>query len=86
MDPKIRNLKIKTGVVKRTGKEKLSYRVEADKQKEKIDKMKAEGKCEHDIKKMVEVGNHYYLLSCSDHHPCSGIGFVASANTWLETS
>ena len=55
MDPKVRNLKIKTGVVKRTGKEKISYRIEADKQKEKIDKMKADGKCEHEVKKMIEV-------------------------------
>ena len=55
MDPKVRNLKIKTGVVRRTGKEKLSYRKEADGQKTKIDKMKADGKCEHEIKKMIEV-------------------------------
>ncbi len=55
MDPKIKSLKIKTGVVKRTGKEKLSYRKEADQQRNKIEKMKQEGKDEADIKKMNEV-------------------------------
>lgn len=54
MDPRLRALKIKTGVVKRTGKEKLSYRTEADQQKAKLDKMKAEGKDEHDVRKMDE--------------------------------
>eukprot|EP00092_Neocalanus_flemingeri_P027002 GFUD01029283.1.p1 GENE.GFUD01029283.1~~GFUD01029283.1.p1 ORF type:complete len:115 (+),score=61.53 GFUD01029283.1:51-395(+) len=54
-DPRIKQLKIKTGVVRRVGKEKLSYRKEADQQKAKIEKMKEEGKDEHDIKKMGEV-------------------------------
>jgi tubulin-specific chaperone A len=54
-DPRIKQLKIKTGVLKRVGKEKLSYRKEADQQKVKIEKMKDDGKDEHDIKKMGEV-------------------------------
>ena len=56
VDPqKVRSLKIKTGVVKRNGKEKVSYRKEAEMQKEKIEKMKREGKDEADIRKMTEV-------------------------------
>ena len=55
MDPQLKALKIKTGVLKRTGKEKLSYRTEADQQKTKVDKMKEDGKDEHDVKKMIEV-------------------------------
>ena len=43
-DPRIKQLKIKTGVLKRVGKEKLSYRKEADQQKAKIEKMKEEGR------------------------------------------
>ena len=43
-DPRMKQLKIKTGVLKRVGKEKLSYRKEADQQKAKIEKMKAEGR------------------------------------------
>ena len=37
------------------GKEKLSYRKEADQQKLKLQKMKDDGKDEHDVKKMGEV-------------------------------
>ena len=54
-DPRIKQLKIKTGVLKRVGKEKLSYRKEADQQKAKIEKMKEDGKEEIEIKKMGEV-------------------------------
>merc|ERR1711862_840602 len=54
-DPRIKQLKIKTGVLKRVGKEKLSYRKEADQQKAKIEKMKEDGKDEIEIKKMGEV-------------------------------
>jgi tubulin-specific chaperone A len=56
-DPRIRRLKIQTGVVKRCGKEKVSYRKEADMQKEKVEKMKAAGGEESEIKirKMNEV-------------------------------
>ena len=55
MDPRLKALKIKTGVVKRTGKEKLSYRTEADMQKGKVDKLKASNADEADVKKMIEV-------------------------------
>jgi len=54
-DPRIKQIKIKTGVLKRIGKEKLSYRKEADQQKVKIEKMKVDGKDEHDVRKMGEV-------------------------------
>ena len=53
-DPRIRKIKIQTGVVKRCGKEKVSYRKEANQQKEKVEKMKAEGREEIEIKKMNE--------------------------------
>jgi len=55
VDPRIRQLKIKTGVLKRSGKEKLSYQKEAQQQKEKIEKMKKDGRDEYEIKKMGEV-------------------------------
>jgi tubulin-specific chaperone A len=53
-DPRLKKLKIQTGVVKRCGKEKLSYRKEANHQKEKLEKMKKEGKDDMEIKKMNE--------------------------------
>jgi len=55
VDPRIRQLKIKTGVCKRSGKEKLSYLKEAQQQKDKIEKMKTEGEDEYKVKKMQEV-------------------------------
>lgn len=54
-DPRVKQIKIKSGVVKRVGKEKLSYRTEADQQKIKLQKMKDDGKDIHDVKKMNEV-------------------------------
>jgi len=54
-DPRLKQIKIKTGVLKRVGKEKLSYRKEADQQKAKIEKMKEEGREEIEIRKMGEV-------------------------------
>ncbi|XP_063433754.1 tubulin-specific chaperone A-like [Mytilus galloprovincialis] len=54
-DPRVRQIKIKTGVVKRLTKEKLSYEKESEQQEAKIEKMKTEGKDEYDIKKQVEV-------------------------------
>ena len=53
-DPRLKKLRIQTGVVKRCGKEKLSYRKEANQQKEKLEKMKKEGKDDMEIKKMNE--------------------------------
>jgi len=42
-DPRIRTLKIKTGVVKRLAKEKVTYEKEAAQQREKIQKLKEQG-------------------------------------------
>jgi len=53
-DPRLKKLRIATGVVKRCGKEKLSYRKEADMQRDKIEKMKTEGRDEIEIRKMNE--------------------------------
>ncbi|CAH3109574.1 unnamed protein product [Porites lobata] len=54
MDPK-RQLKIKTGVLKRSSKEKVMYEKEVVDQTAKVEKMKEEKKDEHDIKKQIEV-------------------------------
>jgi len=56
-DPKIRNIKIKTGVVKRLAKEKKMYEKEAEEMDVKLAKMKADGKDDYDIKKQIEVKN-----------------------------
>lgn len=43
-DPRIRTLKIKTGVVKRLTKEKLIYEKEAEQQRDRVQKFKDEGR------------------------------------------
>ncbi|KAM5194539.1 tubulin-specific chaperone A [Mantella aurantiaca] len=54
-DPRVRQMKIKTGVVKRLSKEKLMYEKEAKQQEEKIERMKTEGGDEYVIKKQTEI-------------------------------
>ncbi|KAI8480975.1 hypothetical protein Bbelb_412790 [Branchiostoma belcheri] len=54
-DPRLRQIKIKTGVVKRIGKEKTMYGKEVLKEEERLEKFKTEGKDEHDIRKQEEV-------------------------------
>ncbi|KAG9266008.1 tubulin-specific chaperone A [Astyanax mexicanus] len=54
-DPRIRQIKIKTGVVKRLAKEEVLYMKEAKQQEEKIEQLKAEAGDEYLIKKQMEV-------------------------------
>ncbi|XP_029050184.1 tubulin-specific chaperone A-like [Osmia bicornis bicornis] len=54
-DPRIRTLKIKTGVVKRLAKEKITYEKEAAQQRERVQKLKEQDKDDYDIKKQEEV-------------------------------
>ena len=53
-DSCLRQIKIKTGVVKRLVKEKVMYEKEAKQQEEKIEKMKAEDGENYAIKKQVK--------------------------------
>lgn len=54
-DPRIRQIKIKTGVVKRIAKEKTVYEKEAELQKNRVQKLKDEGQDEHNVRKQEEV-------------------------------
>ncbi|XP_032664299.1 tubulin-specific chaperone A [Odontomachus brunneus] len=54
-DPRVRTLKIKTGVVKRLAKEKITYEKEAAQQRERIQKLREQDKDGYDIKKQEEV-------------------------------
>ncbi|KAM6328945.1 tubulin-specific chaperone A isoform 2-T2 [Alca torda] len=54
-DPRLRQIKIKTGVVRRLAKEKVMYEKEARQQEEKIEKMKAEACDDYGIKKQIEI-------------------------------
>ncbi|XP_022099736.1 tubulin-specific chaperone A-like [Acanthaster planci] len=54
-DPRIRNIKIKTGVLKRLVKEKAMYEKEVADQMTKVEQMKAGNQDEYNIKKQQEV-------------------------------
>ncbi|KAL3866750.1 hypothetical protein ACJMK2_044026 [Sinanodonta woodiana] len=54
-DPRLKPIKIKTGVVKRLAKEKQSYIKESNQEEAKWQKMKDDGKDEHDVRKQHEV-------------------------------
>lgn len=51
----LRALKIKSGAVKRTTKEYLSYKTELDRETATLEAMKAAGKDEYDIKQQAAV-------------------------------
>lgn len=61
-DPRIRTIKIKTGVVKRLAKEKTVYEREAEQQKVRIQKLKDQGKDEYEIRKQEEVLNESLMM------------------------
>ena len=54
-DPRLRQIFIKSGVVRRYAKEKISYEKEADREKQRLEKFRQEKRDEHDIKKQEEV-------------------------------
>ncbi|XP_068239659.1 tubulin-specific chaperone A [Palaemon carinicauda] len=54
-DPRLKQLRIKTGVVKRSCKEKISYEKEAEQIQEKISKMQEEGQEVYYIKKQDQL-------------------------------
>lgn len=54
-DPRIRQLTIKSGVVKRLTKEKIVYEKEIDQQRARIVKLKDAGKDDHTMRKEDEV-------------------------------
>ena len=53
-DPRIKQLRIKTGVLKRSYKEKISYEKEAEQIQEKIKKMQEDG-----MKFFIKYHNYY---------------------------
>ena len=50
-----KQLRIKVSVCKRCNKDLIYYGKEAEKQKAKIEKMKEDGRDEHDVKKQIQV-------------------------------
>lgn len=54
-DPRLRQITIKTGVLKRITKEKTVYQREVNEQKARIERCKADGKDDHVLKKVRVV-------------------------------
>lgn len=54
-DPRLRQIFIKTGVVKRYAKEKVSYEKETVREKERMQKFRDENRDIHDLRKQEEV-------------------------------
>ena len=54
-DTRLKQIKIKTGIVKRIAKEKVCYEKEANDQRARVQKLKEEGKEEYYVKKQEEV-------------------------------
>lgn len=54
-DPRLKQITIKTGVLKRLAKEKTVYEREAEAQKKRVERIKEDGQDEHVIKKQEEV-------------------------------
>ena len=61
-DPRVRQIFIKTGVVKRYTKEKISYEKETEKEKQRLEKFRHENRDEHDLKKQQEVINESMMM------------------------
>lgn len=66
-EPRLRQIKIKTGVVKRLSKEKQMYEKETKQQEEKIERMKCEGADEYVLKKQTEVLQESRMMIPDSH-------------------
>lgn len=66
-DPRIRQIKIKTGVLKRLTKEKTVYEKEVGQQKQRIEKLRGEGKDEHVMRKEEEILQEALMMIPDSH-------------------
>lgn len=71
-DPRLKQLMIKTGVVRRLAKEKVSYEKEANTQKVRIERLKNEGQDDHVLKKEEEVLQESFMMvpDCQRRYLC----------------
>ncbi|KAH3839474.1 tubulin-specific chaperone A-like [Dreissena polymorpha] len=61
-DQRLKQIKIKTGVVKRLAKEKVYYEKEVGKEEERYEKLKREGGDDHVLRKQTEVINESKVM------------------------
>lgn len=66
-DPRLRQITIKTGVLKRLSKEKTVYEKEIDQQKARIEKLRNEGKDDHVMRKEDEILQEAMMMVPDSH-------------------
>lgn len=66
-DPRLRQITIKTGVVKRLSKEKTVYEKEIDQQKARIEKLRNQGKDDHVMRKEDEILQEAMMMVPDSH-------------------
>lgn len=66
-DPRLRQIKIKTGVLKRLTKEKTVYEREIEQQKQRIEKLRGEGKDEYVMRKEEEILQESMMMVPDSH-------------------
>lgn len=66
-DPRLRQITIKTGVVRRLTKEKSVYEKEIDQQKARIERLRKEGKDDHVMRKEDEILQEAMMMVPDSH-------------------
>lgn len=66
-NPNLRELKIKTGVLKRLIKEKTAYEIEVDQQKQRLEKLRNEGGESHVLKRNEEILQETLVMIPDSH-------------------
>ncbi|KAH9390090.1 PREDICTED: tubulin-specific chaperone A-like [Rhagoletis zephyria] len=61
-DPRVNQIRIKTGVLKRLVKEKIAYEKELEREKQRLEKMKEEERDVYETNKQQEVINETIML------------------------
>lgn len=74
-DPRLRQIFIKTGVLRRLAKEKTVYEREVEQQKARIERLRAEGKDDHVLKKVHVPRSAHQLYFLFDSVDCRKMKF-----------
>ncbi|XP_054160087.1 tubulin-specific chaperone A-like [Oppia nitens] len=61
-DPRLNQMRIKTGILKRVTKEKTVYEKEVDNERKRLETMKSQNKDDYEIRKQEEVINESLMM------------------------
>ncbi|XP_071450211.1 tubulin-specific chaperone A-like [Hetaerina americana] len=82
-DPRLKTIRIKSGVVKRLAKEKSMYESQVEQEKVRLQKFKDQGKDEYDIRKQEEVIQESIMMVPETHKRL--LAAFQELNSMLET-